>query len=98
MTDAPEFAVATGEEITKLRAQVAALTAANEALRTELQSLLARDERNTCPHDTTHRGGSIWEICDECGAKWADDQGGKPSWQEPLEWTAARAALERKVL
>lgn len=33
---------------------------------------------NTCTHEETHRGGSIWEICDQCGAKWADDEGGKP--------------------
>lgn len=39
---------------------------------------LADIERNTCEHEDTHRGGSIWEICDSCGKKWADDEGGKP--------------------
>ena len=34
---------------------------------------------NTCLHESTHRGGAIWEICDDCGAKWADDRGGKPA-------------------
>ena len=33
---------------------------------------------NTCLHEETYRGGSIWEICSLCGAKWADDEGGKP--------------------
>ena len=33
---------------------------------------------NTCLHEDTHRGGVIWEICSSCGAKWADDEGGKP--------------------
>ncbi len=33
---------------------------------------------NTCLHEETHRGGVIWEICDTCGMKWADDRGGKP--------------------
>lgn len=42
------------------------------------QNLLNYAERQICPHDTTHRGGAIWEICDDCGKKWADDEGGKP--------------------
>lgn len=33
-----------------------------------------------CLHESRHRGGVIWEICDDCGAKWTDDEGGfKPS-------------------
>ena len=35
--------------------------------------------KETCLHESTHRGGVIWEICDHCGAKWADDEGGKPA-------------------
>jgi hypothetical protein len=34
---------------------------------------------NHCCHENTYRGGVLWEICEECGAKWADDQGGKPA-------------------
>jgi len=34
--------------------------------------------RNHCTHEETYRGGAIWEICSSCGAKWADDEGGKP--------------------
>lgn len=33
------------------------------------------------------------EICHGCGAKWADDEGGKPEWVDPPEWEQARAAL-----
>ncbi len=58
-----------------------------------LRALLKRDERNTCQHDETYRGGAIWEICSWCGAKWADDEGGRPEWQDPPEWEAARKAL-----
>lgn len=43
-----------------------------------LRSVLEYAERETCTHDETHRGGAIWEICDRCGMKWADDEGGKP--------------------
>lgn len=62
-------------------------------LLTALINLLARDERETCQHEETHRGG-IWEICDHCGREWADDRGGKPAWQDPPEWVAARAAID----
>ena len=60
-----------------------------------LQALLKRDERNTCQHEETHRGGVLWEICDACGAQWADDRGGKPEWQDPPEWVNARAVLAK---
>ena len=40
--------------------------------------LLKYAECNTCLHEETHRGGAIWTICDQCGAKWADDEGGVP--------------------
>ena len=64
-----------------------------KALEDALRKLLARDELNTCQHENTHRGGGIWEICEDCCAKWADDRGGKPTWADPQEWVAARAAL-----
>lgn len=83
------------------RACVVATQGANERLRTEcdalraaLKGLLARDQRNTCLHESTHRGGAIWEICDGCGLKWADDEGGKPEWVDPPEWDAAFDALK----
>jgi hypothetical protein len=64
-----------------------------ERLKNALRHLLERDERNTCQHEDTHRGGVIWEICCDCGSQWADDQGGRPEWKDPPEWVEARAAL-----
>lgn len=58
-----------------------------------LEALMRRDTGNTCQHENTHRGGGIWEICDECGAKWADDRGGKPKWEDPPEWVVADKAI-----
>lgn len=47
-----------------------------------------------CYHTNTHRGGSIWEICDDCGAEWADDRGGKPEYEDPAEVEAALIAID----
>ena len=58
-----------------------------------LENLLKRDQSNTCQHEQTHRGGAIWTICDDCGAKWADDMGGKPTWRDPKEWRDAELVL-----
>lgn len=60
-----------------------------------LDRLLRRDEINTCQHDETHRGGVLWEICDSCGAKWAEDEGGKPEWKDPQEWIDARDIISK---
>jgi len=73
-----------------------ALRAENARLREALKGLLDYSERYTCQHEETHRGGFLWEICDVCGDKWADDMGGKTEWKDPREWLAARAALEVK--
>ncbi len=70
-----------------------AVNGENARLRESLKKLLDYSERNTCQHEDTHRGGFLWEICDVCGAKWADDMGGKTEWKDPPEWVAARAAL-----
>jgi hypothetical protein len=70
--------------------------AENARMREALKKLLDYSERNTCQHEETHRGGFLWEICDVCGDKWADDMGGKTEWKDPPEWVAARAALEWK--
>ena len=43
-----------------------------------LDQVVEYAESQRCPHESTHRGGSIWEICDRCGVRWADDEGGKP--------------------
>jgi hypothetical protein len=44
-----------------------------------LEDLLSYAESHTCLHEETYRGGNIWEICSNCGMKWADDEGGKPA-------------------
>jgi len=67
----------------------------NRELVEALTNMLARDKRNTCQHEETHRGGVLWEICDNCKASWADDQGGKPPWSDPPEWIAAEAAIAK---
>lgn len=43
-----------------------------------LKDIAGYASTNICLHEETHRGGTIWEICDSCGMKWADDEGGKP--------------------
>nr|WP_212548640.1 hypothetical protein [Pseudomonas aeruginosa] len=58
-----------------------------------LRGLVSEVERKTCCHEETHRGGAIWEICDSCGAKWADDEGGKPEFAWPESVEKARAFL-----
>lgn len=58
-----------------------------------LHGLVREVERKTCCHEETHRGGAIWEICDSCGAKWADDEGGKPEFAWPESVEKARAFL-----
>lgn len=62
-------------------------------MRRALERLLKYAERNECEHSSTHRGGTIWTICDDCGWKWADDEGGFRPYSEPPEITEARAAL-----
>jgi hypothetical protein len=61
--------------------------------REALAALLNRDQRNTCQHENTHRGGVLWTICDDCDAKWADDRGGMPEWKDPPEWEGADRAI-----
>lgn len=75
--------------------KMAALEAANRELAEALKALLARDQRNTCRHEETHRWGNIWEICDQCGDQWADDEGGKPAWEDPPEWVKAEAIIAK---
>lgn len=53
-----------------------------------LQKLLKYTEGQTCLHEVTLRGG-IWETCNHCGRRWADDMGGKPS--NAHEWPKAVA-------
>ena len=71
----------------------------NQSLTTEretFQRLLEYAESQICTHEETHRGGAIWEICDQCGAMWADDEGGRPEFAWPKEIADARAALAQQ--
>ena len=76
---------------------VAALSAQQPAhvsvLRGLVEEFVAHIKDITCTHDNTHRGGAIWEICDDCGDKWADDRGGKPAFKWPECVEKARAIL-----
>lgn len=62
-------------------------------LRSALEGLLNYVDGNTCRHETIHRGGLIWTICDDCGQKWADDRGGFKPYRDPPQVRIARAAM-----
>jgi hypothetical protein len=59
-----------------------------------LAALLDRWDRETCVHEETHRGGFIWTICNQCGRKWADDEGGFVPYSDPPEVAQARFLCE----
>jgi len=59
-----------------------------------IADLVRHIDRETCTHEETHRGGAIWEICNSCGSKWADDKGGKPEFKWPDCVEKARAFLD----
>ena len=61
-----------------------------------LQKVLDRYDQETCTHEETHRGGTIWTICDGCGRKWADDRGGFTPYSDPPEIAQARAVLSTR--
>jgi len=67
-----------------------------EKLVEALEALVSYAERQTCEHEDTFRGGVLWEICSACGAKWADDDGGRPEYATPKELRIAYEALEVK--
>lgn len=68
------------------------------ALVEALEGVVSEIERVTCLHENTHRGGVLWEICEDCGTKWADDRGGKPefSWPDSVEKARTLIAAHRK--
>jgi hypothetical protein len=65
----------------------------HDALVEALRALLNHADRETCVHESTHRGGAIWTICDGCGMKWADDRGGFVPHTDAVAVAQARAAL-----
>lgn len=84
-------------EVERLSVELAA-SQAREKERIEALSALVRVvENSVCSHEETYRGGSIWEICSACGAKWADDQGGKPEFKWPEAVTKARELISHET-
>jgi hypothetical protein len=61
-----------------------------------LKDLLDHVDKETCVHENTHRGGILWTICDDCGRKWADDEGGFVPHQDAPAVAKARTALNQK--
>lgn len=57
------------------------------------KAALAQIEADECHHEDTQRGGAIWTICNGCGRKWADDEGGFKPYVEPGYITRLRAAI-----
>lgn len=56
-----------------------------------LEALLDHIDSQTCTHENTKRGGTIWTICEDCGRRWADDEGGfKPHQDAPAVATARK--------
>ena len=88
-----EWALLMNADIEQLREQLSAAQASDTELLKALEALVEFASRNVCDHSETYRGGAIWEICRMCGAKWADDEGGKPDFVEPREITQAIEAI-----
>jgi ribosomal protein L37AE/L43A len=65
----------------------------DKAMKKALRNLLSHVDEITCRHEQTHRGGTIWTICEDCGCEWADDRGGFQPYQDAKEVTAARKTL-----
>lgn len=93
-SDLPAFVPAHEAEITRLRTALAERARALAATRETLSRLVDYADRQTCRHEETHRGGYLWTICDQCGCKWADDQGGMPEFKLPIEIIRARALAQ----
>ena len=60
-----------------------------------VRRLLALHDESVCVHESCTRGGAIWTICDDCGQKWADDEGGFVPYSDPPDVDEARALLRR---
>jgi len=63
-------------------------------LRAALGDMLNYYDRNACQHEDVYRGGAIWTICESCGKKWADDEGGFVPYIEPLFVSLARRIFD----
>lgn len=58
-----------------------------------LEALVRYVDKQTCSHEETYRGGTMWEICSMCGKMWADDEGGRPEYEDPPEVATARKLI-----
>lgn len=67
-----------------------------ERLRSALDGVLRYVDTQTCAHEDTHRGGFLWTICDACGMKWADDEGGFQPHVDAPAVAEARATITGK--
>jgi len=68
-----------------------------ERLRASHVALLDRVERDQCEHENTYRGGNIWTFCEDCGQKWADDDGGFQPYVAP-DWLVEARDVARALL
>jgi len=93
--DLCDFLTRKSKAAADLAAEITRLRAENAGMRDAAKVLDDHYERSVCHHDSTHRGGSIWTFCDDCGAQWADDEGGFRAFEYPAEVVSARAALSK---
>lgn len=84
----------TAEILKSQAAEIEKYKALCDQMKNALSSLNRFASQQICEHTETYRGGTMLEICRQCGAKWADDEGGKPNFVEPVVITNAIAALE----
>lgn len=68
------------------------MTYLEQTLASALASAVNYAGSQMCLHDETHRAGAIWNVCDQCGAKWADDEL-KPLPKQPPWFPMATYAL-----
>lgn len=71
------------DEVERYRSLAAAPDVPPAGARELVAALVKHIERNECQHESTHRGGVLWTICDDCGKKWADDEGGFVPYERP---------------
>lgn len=76
-------------------AEIARLRTLNAELVEALKGTVSKIEANSCPHEDLYRGGVSLTICQGCGRKWLDNEGGfKPDADDPVV-IRARALLEK---
>ena len=85
------------KEIRALAPLEVSLVAVPREVLEQVKEALRHADLNTCRHESRHRGGAIWEICDDCGQQWADDRGGFKRDKGDDLYAAALAALGAEV-